>query len=381
MAHGAGRQPDDGGSEVFTMTQGSRVRGRAVSLSIVAICGVTAGLCPPAPAQSAPADTPLVFAGKTTTRGKVEERLSEPLREALDRWTEPAMRLDLGIALGERPEHIVIGHASTRTLIDAARWMDQAFDLLDPLVPVTEGRTPKVTVALLMDEKGVHSEAWEGLLAELEAQQLLVPQGAAHLRKNVSGLTLRQTPLFLQPTFDVAGNAAAGDDEFRLGNEIVHKYAQCLLTVRTGQQPASLLWGLGYVAETRLFDSVYHFNVAGFVAAADHADWNGRARELLDDRRKEKDFSLAALAADEQAAGRAAPPQVLTWAGLSFLAQKEPQQLQALWSSLAAVQTEADPLGVSPAYRGDPDRTGEVLRGTLDAIDPKTLSDFLKQTR
>lgn len=357
--------------------------------SIVVIWGVTSGLCagalaqsdPPAAAAAAPADVELLFAGKATTRKKVEERLSEPVRAALDAWTEPAQRLKLGIALGEKPEHIVIGHASARTLSDAAKWMDQAFELLDPLVPVAEGRTRKATVALLMDEKGARSETWGALLDELEAQQLLIHDAVEHMRGTVEGVTLRSAPLFLQPTFDAVGNAAGGDDEFRLGNEVVHKYAQCLLTSRTGQQPATLMWGLGYLAEMQLFDSVYHFNVAGFVASSDHFDWRNDAHKLLNERRKAKSFSLAALAADEQAAGQAAPPQMLTWAGLAFLSKNQPDKLREMLAALSVAQAEADPNGSWPAYRGDAARTSEILAGTFDAIDTKALSDYLKQKR
>jgi len=385
------------------MTRASQGRVRRARSCIVVIWGVTAGLCPGTPAQDAPAarpdprpaaahapqpgsgqaatDVALLFAGKATTRSEVESRLSAPVRAALDRWAAPAARLELGIALGERPEHVVLGHAPGRTLIDAARWMDQTFDLLDPLVPVTEGHARQATVAVLMDEASVSSKAWDALLEELQAQQLLIPEAVESLRGHAEGLTMRSVPLFVQPTFDVAGNSAAGDDEFRLGNEVVHKYAQCMLTGRTGQQPAPLLWGLGYVAELQLFDSAFHFNVAGFVAKGDHADWRGGARRLLEARRKDKQFSLAAMAADEQEAGRAGPPQMLTWAGLSYLSRRQPERLREMWTALAAAQAEADPDGVAPGFRGDPDRTGEILRGTLDAIDPKELSGFLKQGR
>jgi hypothetical protein len=364
------------------MSREFRQRVREWRLSIGLVWGVTLLLGAAATAQSSPdagGDVTLVFGGKPTTRSKIESRLSPPVREALDHWAPIAETLGLEIVLGERPGHIVIGHAPTPKLIDAAKWMDKGFDLLDPLVPQAEGRPVKATVAVLVDQDGIGAGAWDGLLSILVAEKLLTREGADHLHTSVEGLTLRQVPLFLQPTFDVAGDASAGDDEFRLGNEVVSKGAQCLLTMRTGQQPAALMWGLAYVAEIKLFDSVYHFNRAGFVAVEDHTGWSGEAREALDERRKASSFSLAALAADDSVAGRAEPAQMLTWAGLSYLSQKKPKELRAMWSELAKAQVEADPLGVAPTYRGDPEKTMEILRGTLDGIDPQELSAFLKR--
>ena len=373
------------------MVREVRQRGREWPSSIGLLCGVTLVLGAAATAATAQAadasgaepsladDVTLVFAGKTTTRSKIESRLAPPVREALDHWVPIAENLGLEIALGERPGHIVIGHAPTKMLVDAAKWMDKAFDLLDPLVPQAEGRPVKATVAVLFDQDGVSGGAWGGLLAVLVNEKLMTREAADHLHRNFEGLLLRQAPLFLQPTFDIAGDASAGDDEFRLGNEVVHKAAQCLLTMRTGQQPAALLWGLAYVAEIKLFDSVYHFNRAGFVAVEDHTGWSGEARDALAERSKAKNFSLAALAADDSVAGLAEPAQMLTWAGLAYLSQKKPKELRAMWDELAKAQLEADPLGMAPIYRGDPERTLEILRGTLDGIDPQELSAFLKR--
>ena len=366
-----------------------RQRGRERRSSIGPICGVTWILCASLAAQTPPdegeralpvaSNVALVFGGKSTTRGKIEGQLTPALREALDRWTPVAADLQLAIALGERPGHIVLGHAPAKTLADAAKWMDKSFDLLDPLVPLAEGRTDKVTIAVLVDADGVSAGVWGSVIDQLVADKLIVPAAAEALNSSVEGLTLRQVPLFLQPTYDVAGDASAGDDEFRLGNEVVHKAAQCLLTMRTGQQPPALMWGLGYVAEIKLFDSVYQFNTAGFVAAADHAGWSEDARTQLDERRKASSFSLARLAADDEAAGQAAPAQKLTWASLAYLAQKKPQELRAMWTDLAQAHTEADPTGLAPVYRGDRERTLEILRARLDAIDPAELSSFLKR--
>ncbi|HZM00415.1 MAG TPA: hypothetical protein VFD43_09205, partial [Planctomycetota bacterium] len=329
---------------------------------------------PPA-SDVTPADaTPLIVAGKKTTRGKVESQLSAPVRAALDEWAEAADRLELDIVLGDTPEHIVLGRARDDTLVDAAKWMDDTFTLLNALVPRAGSRAPKATVAILVDEKLVHSETWGLLLAELQRRRLLVDQAVEYLGKDPGGVTLRQTPLFLQPTYDLTG-----EGEFRLENEVVHKFAQCLLTIRTGQQPDQILWGLGYVVEQRLFGSSYHYRLRAYVWSHSHFDWKLKARKELDARRKAEGFSLAPFALDAGAAGKPEAAQHLVWAALSWLAQADPPALSGLLLELSAIQAEADPRGVAPAWSGDPGRSREALAKTLDAIEPRQLSDWLGQ--
>ena len=48
----------------------------------------------------------------------------------------------------------------------------------------------------------------------------------------------------------MAGNAAAGDDEFRLDNELAHKFTQALVAARCGPLPESILWAFGHLART-----------------------------------------------------------------------------------------------------------------------------------
>ena len=60
------------------------------------------------------------------------------------------------------------------------------------------------------------------------------------MRDDPGGIMLRDAPAFIQLTFDVAGNAAAGDDEFRFHNEVLNKTAQCLVTSRCGTLPDTL---------------------------------------------------------------------------------------------------------------------------------------------
>jgi len=63
-----------------------------------------------------------------------------------------------------RYEHVVLGHARDETLVESARCMDDAFALLDGLVPLAGSRTRRATVAILVDEKYVHSPGWGELL-------------------------------------------------------------------------------------------------------------------------------------------------------------------------------------------------------------------------
>ena len=327
---------------------------------------------PPAAPAGATADVPLVLDGKRTTRSEVEEQLSAPVREALDGWAEAADRLDLDIVLGKGPEHLVLGHARDETLVESARSMDEAFAVLDPLVPVAGSRARKATVAILVDEKFVHSGSWGELLDELTARQLLVAQAAEYLRGDPDGVTLRATPLFLQPTYDLTG-----EGEFRLPNEVVHKFAQCLLTSRTGQQPPEILWGLGYVVEQRFFDSSYLYRLREFVYSSSHHDWRREARKELDSRRKAKDFSLVPFVIDDEAAGKPQPSQLLVWAALTYLCEQRPEALSGLLIELSALQAEADPYGAAPTYVGEAGRTRDALAKVFDAIEPGELSDWL----
>jgi hypothetical protein len=166
----------------------------------------------------------------------------------------------------------------------------------------------------------------------------------------------------------MAGDAAAGDDEFRLGNELVHKYAQMVVRSRYGQVPETIRWGLGYVAEQRLFRSIYQFDASGFVASESHFDWPKRTRELLVDRSRDKSFSLAPAAADARAAG------------LASLA-KDPEALSGLLVQLAALHDEADPQGRSRDYAGDEEATSAVLAASLDSVDVRKLKSHLKKVK
>jgi hypothetical protein len=317
----------------------------------------------------------LLVAGKSMTRAKADKGLAPPLREAVDEWSAVAQSLSLRVAIGKRPEHLVLGSVPDKTLGEATQWLDQAFDILDPIVPRCGERPVKPVVAIIVDPDFSASDRLGTLMATLAERKLITESAAAHLTEDFGGLTLRSAPLLLQPSWDIAGNAAAGDDEFRMFNELVNKYAQCQLTYRSGQQPPSILWGLGYVVELRLFGSAYHFEKAGFVSTESHFDWATRAVEKLGD----KDISLAALAMRDASAGQPDVPQILTWATLSYLSQTEPKQLTELLTRLSALQDEADPRRSAMGYMGDEQSTREQLKATLETIDPAALSKWLKK--
>jgi hypothetical protein len=348
----------------------------AAALSVLCLSGGARAAQPPARQDAAPRskdeDTSLLVGGKSSPRSKVDAQLPALVREALDQWTEAADRLELRIAVGETPEHIVLGHADDKTLAAAAKWMDDTFTCLDALVPRAGGRTPKVTIAILVDQEYTRSPAWSELLAELQARQILIAEAADYLRREPEGLTVRQTPLFLQPTFDLTG-----EGEFQLGNEVAHKYAQCLLTIRTGQLPDAVLWGLGYVVEQDLFESSYHLRLREFVYSSSHHDWKGEARRQLEAHRKDKGFSLAALAVKDEIAGRPEADQIMVWAALSYLAHNQPDRLKSLLLELSTLHAEADPSGVAPLYRGEPASTLAVLGGVLDALERSELTGWL----
>ncbi len=323
----------------------------------------------------------VVYGGKSVTAASVDARLSAPVRRAVNEWAELAAQLDLRIVLGKVGDHIVLGHGEPKLLGQVSEWMGQAHELLDEAVPVLEGRVQaaRATVAIVFDETFMRSARWEALMDALGERRLVTAPTVQAMKADPGGLTLRSASVFLEPSWDMAGNAAAGDDEFRLGNEVVHKYAQCLLTARTGQQPGCVLWGVGYVAEWALFNSVYQFNASGFVATGDHFDWPVKARQELESLRKRKDFSFGELGVIESAAGKHEPPQLVTWAALAWLASEDPAQLRALLAELAQVQAQADPRGTAPNFRGDADATRAVLGAHLDAINAKKLSAWLKK--
>ncbi len=313
---------------------------------------------------------------------EVESRLTPSLKEALNAWAEPATRFGFSVVMSGNPEALVLGSAKDDTLRDAAKWMDEAFAILDPLVSAANEREPRATVAILFDEKAARSPAWSGLLDDLVGRRLMFESAAESLRAAPAGLMLRGAGLFLQPTYDVAGNAAAGDDEFRLRNEVLHKYAQCLITSRCGQLPPTILWGLGEVVELQLTKSVYMFNTTGFVPTGDHTDWSQRAKQYLEKRHgKKRGATRSADAMNDGAAGLAVEPQMTTWATLAFMADKQPATLRDLLLELSALHAAADSRGRATLYRGDAEKTAALLAARFDSVENDELVRWLEQHR
>jgi len=322
------------------------------------------------------------FGAQEVIGREVESRLTPSLKEALNAWAEPATRLGLRVVMSGNPEALVLGITEDETLLAAAEWMDEAWKLLDPFVAPSQGRQPRAIVAVLFDEKAARTPAWSGLLDDLVARRLMFETAADELRSAPAGLMLRGAGVFLQPTYDVAGNAAAGDDEFRLRNEVLHKYTQCLVTGRCGQIPPTMLWGLGELVELHFTKSVYMFNTTGFVATGDHSDWARRAGQLLEKRRgKKHGATVASDAMTDAAAGLAEDAQLTTWAVLAYMADKQPATLRDLLLDLSALHATADPRGRATLYRGDADQTEALLAARFDSLKADELLDWLEQRR
>ena len=204
------------------------------------------------------------FEGKMTTGAKVDTQLRPLVRQALNEWAAVAARLDLDVTVPKTADALILGRAPEATLIEAAQWIDKTGALFEGLKPsavgVEDARPPHAIVVALFDEQGFKSEAWPGLLDTLVARKDLLPAFAEQMKRDPGSFTARNASFFAQHTFDIAGNAENGDDEYRFANEIVHKTAQYLVEARFGRQPDVVRWGIGYVAEQRLRGAIYQFN-------------------------------------------------------------------------------------------------------------------------
>jgi hypothetical protein len=311
------------------------------------------------------------YAGRRVSGRDVDAQLAPELREALNDWAETAQRLELSVVSTGRPEVLVIGRASDQLLEQAAAAMDDAAQLLAPLVPVLPPRDTHTVVAFVFDEKGYRTPAWVGLLDDIVKRELAFAEDIEPLRKQARALTRRQAPFFIQPTWDLAG-----EGEFKLANEFAGKFAQCFVTSRAGELPPCVLWGFDALVELRLYKGVYNLNTTGFVFTADHFDWAVRTKQMLEHRLKGKDFSLAAQAADASAAGQAIEAQMITWAVLDYLSE-HPADLARLLGELAAVQDAADPEHTQWTWRVPPVQTEGALARGLEGLDPKHLANWL----
>lgn len=310
------------------------------------------------------------------------EDLGPEVRRALNEWAPVAHDLGLRLALPDEAPALVFAFGEFEDLGGAAEVLDDAWRILVPLLPGEgddEAATPTpATVIVLFDLGATRSPLWSELLDILVDRALMNDEAATYLRSDPSGLTLRQVPFVLQPVWDMAGNAAAGDDEFRLHNELAAKFAHCVLTKHYGQLPAPLLWGAGFLVEQRLFGSSFHFDATGFVWASSHGGWGKRAAEDFGDKKQAKTLDLARMALEAQA-GVAEREQVLVWGALDYLWSRDAQVLADLFASLGELQAAADPNGAWPSFRGDPEQARDLLQRALGSLDPKELGKHCKR--
>jgi hypothetical protein len=323
----------------------------------------------------AAADLPLRFQGRPATGREVESSLAPSVKEALNDWADICTKLKLTVVTTGSSDFLVIGGAPEESLDAAAKWITEALELLDPVVPVVEGREPKTIVAVLFDQPTTKTPTWGSLLDDLVRRRVLLDTTAAEMRTAPAGLLRRQAPLFLQPVFDL-GEAIDGGGEFQLGNEVVGKLTQCLVTQRCGELPRGILWGLDYVVEMQMFATVYQFDSEGFMATADHFDWPTRTKQALAKAMKARDFSLGALAARDADAAKPTDAQMITWAALEWMRREQPEGLGKLLVDLAALQTVTGPR-YATAWTPEPEPTVKATRDTLDAVDAKAVHAWL----
>ena len=321
------------------------------------------------------------YDGKMTTGDKLETRLSPMVRRALNEWAPVATQLKLDVVVPHDADALVMGRAPAERLIEAAQWIDKTAALFDKLQTTGNGREPRAIVVALFDDAGFQSEAWPGLLDALVARMDLVAPFAERMKTDPGSFTARNASFFAQHTYDMVGDAASGDDEYRFVNEIAHKTAQYLLEARFGRQPDVVRWGLGYIAEQRLCGAVYQFNTSGFVASDDHFDWPEKTRSALASRAKSDAFSLTDTILRTDAAGTPAFGQQCAWAILDYQLAKEPQKLAGLLLQLGALDKEGDPRSRSLEYGGDGQRTHDACEASWGALKTATLVSHLKKLK
>ncbi|RKY22211.1 MAG: hypothetical protein DRQ55_01900 [Planctomycetota bacterium] len=306
---------------------------------------------------------------------EVAEQLSPPLLATLKSWAEPIEQFGLSVALGERTDHLVFGHAREQLIEDAVRQLDASAGLLDPVLP--EGPSRPLLV-IVFDQGFSGSAAWGQLVDELLQRGVITSDSATQLRSHPRGFTARTQAVMTQPVWDMAGNASTGDDEFRMANELANKYAQVAAVERCGPLPEWLLWALGHVIELRREGTVYTFNKDGFVATGDHFDWGKQTAKALAKRAKRRNFSLVerVLSADQPSNSLENP--MLAWGALDFLYQHRAHDLVALLQDLSELQQEAAPRGGVREYLGDPERTQSSLAWRLGELNLDAMLEHLE---
>ena len=79
------------------------------------------------------ADARAHFGRKQATLGSLQKRMPLSVRIALNRWAPVAMALGMDMAVGQKAEVVLIGTVPGDQLEEAALWMDEAAELLEPL--------------------------------------------------------------------------------------------------------------------------------------------------------------------------------------------------------------------------------------------------------
>jgi len=279
------------------------------------------------------------------------------IARALNHWAGVVAELDLRVAWSGDEEFLVLGRADDETLVESLGTLARTRDLLEHLLPdirSTQQREP--VVVILLDRSGYESRFWRNLLDAMVVLDRLEASKADDMRSQPVGFYNRIRQVFVQPTWDIAG-----EDEFRLHNELAHKLAACLAVERCGHLPESLLWAFGHLAEVRLFDSVYQFNKTGFVAVDDHFDWPAKASRVIEKRSKRRSFDLARQFLGSAEASGDLGGHLLAWACVDFLFQERRDDLTQLLRDFAELHEQARPYGGALAYHGDPEATRAII--------------------
>lgn len=320
---------------------------------------------------------------RKVTGAKVESKLRVPMLYALNDWAPLAREHGLTVAVCEEADCLLLGTIESKALREVAGHVDEAHelfeDLLDEAAERDVSREPRATVGFLFDHDGFGGDAWDAVLDTLVERRYLTADTAEQYKRDPGPLTMRRDLVFLQSTVDLAGDASAGDDEFRLANEVVHKYTQSLVRNHFGQVPEPLRFGMGYVAEQRLFESVYTFDFSGFVAEESHFGWADDVVDAMKERKK--DWTPLRAMVDLEASGTAETSQQVTWAALDLLNDKHPDDLCALLTRLADAHAELDPQDRAMRYDADEDAVEAAILECCDEITAKALGKHAKRLK
>ncbi|GJM20862.1 MAG: hypothetical protein DHS20C15_07770 [Planctomycetota bacterium] len=335
------------------------------------------------PWSDALADVAVHRGSRKKTLQAVSDDLSAGQVAAMGQWVAFAERYELHVVLPEKADALIFGDADLSDLKDVADTLDESWALFDALQPVEprdddDARTP---VFFLFDREAHASPTWPALLELMATRGQLVSQAVDALRVEPTSLTQRNERLVLQATYDMAGDASKGDDEFRLENEVAHKLVWMLLLERFGRLPPNVEWGLGYVAEQRLFRSIFLFDTTGFVAVEDHHDWPDRTRDMFVSERTGQGVDLPKRLLDAAAAGGPLRPQMQSWGLLDYLLHKDAERLVALLTELSELHGAGDPYGIQPRYAGDPEVAASLIGERLEGISVKDIEKHLKRVK